>query len=226
MSAMLCIFGHPDDESFGCSGTIAHSVLRGVSVSLLTFTRGQQGARPAPLKTPEMLGLLREHELRAAASVLGIESVKILDYMDGQLDQADPEELAAHASRELERSQADTIITFGPTGITGHGDHIAAHHAAMEAARRCDRDVRVLYMAIEQELAEQFEVTGVEAEPTHRIDISDYFETKLSAMACHSSQEDAREFFVMLLERRLTTEFFHQAVPQLATGEAHTALYG
>ncbi len=72
MPGILCVFAHPDDESFGPAGTIARYAAQGVPVDPLTFTRGQQGARPEPVDSPEALGVLREYELRAAARVLGI----------------------------------------------------------------------------------------------------------------------------------------------------------
>ncbi len=225
MPSILCVFAHPDDESFGPAGTIARYASQGVPVSLLTFTRGQQGARPKPLDSAEAVGLLREHELRAAVAVLGIRELTLLDYMDGQLDQADPDELAGHVVRQLDDTRADTVITFGPLGVTRHGDHIATHHAAMAAVRRIDRPIHVFYQALEGEWVQRMELEGPEAEPTHRIDISDFAATKLAALACHSSQEDAREFFLMLAERGPAEELFHQAVPPVEAGSVHDDLF-
>ena len=212
MPVILCVFAHPDDESFGPAGTIARYASQGVPVDLLTFTRGQQGARPEPIDSPEALGVLREYELRAAARVLGVRHLKLLDYEDGQLGEADPAELAGHVLRQLAESKADTIITFGPLGITRHGDHIAVHQATMEAAESAEGPVRIFYQAIERAMAKEMELdlSGPETEPPHRIDITAFAETTL---ACHSSQQDAREFFTMLVERRPSEELFHQARP-------------
>ena len=220
MPAILCIFAHPDDESFGSAGTIARYASEGVPVHLLTYTRGQQGVRPEPIDSPEALGKLREYELRAAVDVLGITSLTLLDYMDGELDRADHEELAAHAVEAIERTNADTIITFGPLGITRHGDHIAAHTAAMAAVERAGRELQVFYGAVEGAFAKQFELEGPETEVTHRIDIADFFELKLAALACHSSQQDSREFFQMLVDERPTVEWYHRAVPPAGAEEA------
>ncbi len=225
MPAILCVFAHPDDESFGPAGTIARYASQGVPVHLLTFTRGQHGSRPKPIDSLDALGLLREYELRAAAKVLGIASLELLDYTDGQLDRADPDELAGHVLTALERTGADTVLTFGPLGVTRHADHIATHHAAMAAAGRVERALRVFYPALEGEWAERMKVEGPERQPTHRIDISDFIETKLAALACHSSQEDAREFFVMLAQRRQTEELYHRALPAAEEGRVYTDLF-
>jgi len=225
MPAILCIFAHPDDESFGPAGTIARYAAQGVPVHLLTYTRGQRGVRHDPIDSPEALGSLREYELRAAVRVLGIASLTLLDYMDGELDQAGGGELVAHAVEAIERTGADTIITFGPLGITRHGDHIAAHRAAMAAAAQVERELQVYYMAIEGPFAEQFKLEGPEIDVTHRIDIADFFETKLAALACHSSQQDSREFFLMLTKERPAVEWYHRAVPP-ADGSGATDLFG
>src|SRR5205823_14118727 len=73
----------------------------------------------------EMLGQIREAELRAAAEVLGIHSVDFLGYIDGELDQANPAEVVAKIARHLRRVKPDVVVTFGPDGSYGHPDHIA-----------------------------------------------------------------------------------------------------
>jgi len=222
MPAILCVCPHPDDESFGPAGTIAKYAAQGIPVDLLTFTKGQVGTRPEPLDSPEQLGLLREYETRAAARVLGIRTVTFLDYMDGQLDQASPDELASHVVEAIDRSAADAILSFGPYGLTRHGDHVATHRATLAGVERSARPVRLFYIAVEGAWAKQMNLDGVESQPTHRIDMSDFFETKLAALACHSSQQDAREFFLMLSGGRQREELFHQALPSYeGEGPAH-----
>ena len=225
MPAILCVCPHPDDESFGPAGTIAKYAAQGISVDLLTLTKGQVGTRPEPLDSPEKLGLLREYETRAAARVLGIRTVTFLDYMDGQLDKAEPEVLAILVAREIERSGADAVIGFGPYGLTRHGDHVATHHATLAGVKRSARPVRLFYVAVEGAWAKQMNLDGVESQPTHRIDMSDFFEAKLTALACHSSQQDAREFFLMLSGGRQREELFHQALPPYEGAAPATDLF-
>jgi LmbE family N-acetylglucosaminyl deacetylase len=126
---------------------------------------------------------------------------------------------------EIERSNADTLIGPGPIGITRHADHIAAHHAMMEAVSRSDRALQVFYLAVPPVFADELNVEGVEREPTHEVDVTEFFETKLAALACHSSQQDAREFFLMLANLQLKTELFHRAVPAHDGGEIRAGLF-
>ena len=225
MPAILVITAHPDDEAFGPAGTIARYAAQGVPVDVLAFTRGQYGTHESHLDTPEKLGRMREFELRASCRVLGVRELYLLDYVDGRLDQEDPAELTRHVLDKLEATGADAVITFGPLGITRHADHIAVHKATMAAVEGLARTPRVFYGAVEGEWAKRLNVEGPEAEPTHAIDMSDYFETKLMALACHSSQDDSREFFSMLSQGRQTEEHFYRALPPAEPGRTYHDLF-
>lgn len=211
MPGILVVMPHPDDESFGPAGTIAKYSARGVPVDLLVFTKGQVGVMPEPIDSPELLGHVREYETRAAATVLGIRTLEVLDYMDGALDRVDTGELVGHIRRHLDASGADTIIGLGPHGLTHHADHIAAHKCALAAAEQTG--TRLFYVAVDGDWVKELNLDGPETQPTHRIEMADYFDTKLTALACHFSQQDAREFFLMLSKNRQTEELFHQALP-------------
>src|SRR5688572_29668255 len=104
----MAILAHPDDESLGMGGTLAKYASEGIGISLLTATRGEAGRYRGHRDGPEhpgplALGRVREAELRAAASALGIRQVTLLDYNDQQLDQADPREAIARIAGELRR---------------------------------------------------------------------------------------------------------------------------
>jgi LmbE family N-acetylglucosaminyl deacetylase len=127
---LMAILAHPDDESLGVGGTLAKYASEGVEVSLVTATRGQSGKfhghrDPDTHPGPEQLGRIRESELRAAAAVLGVRKVTLLDYQDQALDRADPDEAVTRLVAELRRVQPDVVLTFGPDGAYGHPDHIA-----------------------------------------------------------------------------------------------------
>jgi LmbE family N-acetylglucosaminyl deacetylase len=124
---LLCALAHPDDETLGLGGAIARYASEGVEVHLVTATRGQKGWFGEEKDYPgaEELGRIREAELRAAADVLGITSLSILDYLDGELDGADPLEATAQVVYHLRRVQPQVVVTFAHDGVYGHPDHIA-----------------------------------------------------------------------------------------------------
>ena len=128
---LLAVLAHPDDESLGVGGTLAKYASDGVETFLLTATRGEGGRyRGHPVGAPEhpgaeALGRIREAELRAAASALGLREVAFLDYRDQELDRASPPEAIARIASHLRRIRPDVVVTFGPDGAYGHPDHIA-----------------------------------------------------------------------------------------------------
>ena len=128
---LMAVLAHPDDESLGVGGTLAKYAAAGVAVALVTATRGDGGRfRGHPRGDPEhpgseALAIIREAELRAAATVLGIGEVTLLDYHDQHLDRADPREAIGRIVSQLRRFRPDVVLTFGPDGGYGHPDHIA-----------------------------------------------------------------------------------------------------
>jgi LmbE family N-acetylglucosaminyl deacetylase len=127
----MAVLAHPDDESLGFGGTLAKYASEGVEIYLLTATRGGSGryrgrrADDREHPGPSALAKIREAELRAAASVLGVREVSLLDYHDSQLDRASPRQVVADIVGHLRRIRPHVAVTFGPDGAYGHPDHIA-----------------------------------------------------------------------------------------------------
>src|SRR5678810_1155527 len=85
---LMCILAHPDDESLGMGGTLARYAKEGVETYLVTATRGERGRfGDAGVRPPiDVVGKVREAELRAAGRELGIREIHFLDYIDKDLD--------------------------------------------------------------------------------------------------------------------------------------------
>jgi LmbE family N-acetylglucosaminyl deacetylase len=136
---LACITAHPDDESLGFGGALARYAAEGVEVSLIVATRGERGrygdgSEPHPGEAE--LGRIREAELRAAADVLGVRNVRFLDYLDGELDRADPVEATGRIARYLRELRPDVLLTFDPYGVYGHPDHVAICQLALAGSVR------------------------------------------------------------------------------------------
>ncbi len=92
---LMCIVAHPDDESLAMGGTLAKYAREGIETSLVVATRGERGWGSPDSENPgeEVLGAIRE-----AASVLGVSHLAFLEYLDGDLDQAENEEVVPGSS--------------------------------------------------------------------------------------------------------------------------------
>lgn len=132
---LMAVLAHPDDESLGVGGTLAKYGSEGVETYLVTATRGEQGRFGDAEERPSLtvVGKTREDELLAAAEVLGIKKVNFLDYIDRELDQANPKEVIAKIVSHLRRVKPQVVVTFGPEGAYGHPDHIAISQFATAA---------------------------------------------------------------------------------------------
>src|SRR5579871_4498191 len=72
--SVLVAVSHPDDETLAMGGTLAWLARRGRRVTIVCATGGEAGWIADPLlATRDSLGTVREHELRRAAHVLGVE---------------------------------------------------------------------------------------------------------------------------------------------------------
>lgn len=124
---LLGIFAHPDDEALACGGALARYAHEGVETSLVVATRGERGwfGKWSEYPGEKALGAIRERELRNACEELGVARLDFLEYLDGDVDQADGSEIIAKLVRLLREIRPQVVITFGPDGLYGHPDHIA-----------------------------------------------------------------------------------------------------
>ena len=217
---LLCVFAHPDDESLGTGGTLARYAAEGVETHLVCATRGERGWPGPADQNPGMqaLGRIREGELRAAAPVLGLRDLAFLDYIDGDLDKAEPREAIARIVGHIRRVRPQVIVTFSPDGTYGHPDHIAisqftsaavmcAADATFEDAGRqpAHRVQKLYYMVDSQLLVEAVKQAiggiGILVDTvirrhvgwedwaiTTRVDVSDYWQKAWQASQCHQTQ--------------------------------------
>ena len=224
---LMCVFAHPDDQSLGNGGVLPKYAAEGIETYLVTATRGERGWFGSQEEYPGLkaLGKIREAELYAAAEVLGLRRVDFLDYIDGDLDQAPPQEAIAKIVGHLRRVKPQVVLTFGPDGSYGHPDHIAISQfttaATVRAADPTFVDAELLaphcvsklyYMAVTRELLEVYQsvfgdlvmhVDGIERRGigwpewavTTSINAQAYLSTVRRAVRCHDSQLTAYSLF-------------------------------
>ncbi|MGI9253222.1 MAG: PIG-L deacetylase family protein, partial [Thermomicrobiales bacterium] len=146
---ILLVFSHPDDETFSSAGVMAEAVSRGTPVTLICMTRGEAGESSIPgLDAPEVLGAVRERELRDAMSELGVTDVRFMEYRDSgmpgspatadprALVNADPDVVVDQLVVTIRALRPAAVMTFGPDGIYGHDDHLVSHRTAAAAVER------------------------------------------------------------------------------------------
>lgn len=123
LGTMLVVGAHPDDETFTTGGLMARAVAEGRRVVCVTATRGEEGSLDPARWPPAEMGTVREAELDACLAVLGVNEHHWLDYHDGRCAQADHDEAVAKVRAIMREVQPDSVLVFGPDGMTGHPDH-------------------------------------------------------------------------------------------------------
>jgi LmbE family N-acetylglucosaminyl deacetylase len=236
---LLAVFPHPDDETLGLGPTLAKYSAEGVETYLLCATRGERGWNGPEEENPgpEALGKLREMELRCAAEKLGLREVVHLNYIDGDVDQANPYDIIAEIVSQMRRIRPQVVVTFCYDGNYGHPDHIALTQFTA-AAVVCAADsgyldpadlpayriLKFYHMVDSIPLVEAIEntiggisitVDGVERKQagwddwaiTTRIEASGYFDMVWEAVLCHQSQLPGYGPFVDLPRETLVKLF-------------------
>lgn len=125
LGTILSIWAHPDDETFCAGGLLAAAVKNGQKIVCITATKGDKGVQDEEKWPADKLGEIRSKELDHAMKILGIKEHYWLKYMDGECHNVDHEEAAKMLATHIEKIRPDTILTFGPEGLTGHTDHQA-----------------------------------------------------------------------------------------------------
>jgi LmbE family N-acetylglucosaminyl deacetylase len=198
---VLVLAPHPDDETFGCGGTLIHHARQGDPIDAVYVCSGIAGdpdGRYPREKLPEM----REREARAAGAILGIGRFTFFGYPDN-LSDADYSHVFGNLPAEPEAQRkalvggfasklADLVAQDRPGVVyypwTGeiNGDHWAIGKA-VELLRETRSD-----------LARSVSWLGYEiwsaCPPGTIVDVSDTFADKLRAVAEYKTQLAYREF--------------------------------
>lgn len=195
----LLVFGpHPDDIEIGLGGTIARHVALGCRVGLCDLTAGEMGSNG----TVEQ----RLAEAEAARAVLGAAWRLNLRWTDRAVGQ-DADAIAS-VVRVIRNARPRTIAV--PYGADRHPDHVAAHRVLTEAVfnaglRRYDAGGE----AWKADWVCQYFIND-SVTPSFVVDVSEHYQRKRDALACHASQFAPREGAAVAT--RLTSPLFLQLV--------------
>jgi LmbE family N-acetylglucosaminyl deacetylase len=124
LGTLLLVWAHPDDDIYTSAGLMAETVRAGGRVVDVTATRGEGGSMDEERWPPESMGRVRTAELLRSLEILGVGEHHFLEGpvdldMDAHLDEAG----AGQVKTITAEVDPDTVVTFGPDGMTGHQAH-------------------------------------------------------------------------------------------------------
>jgi LmbE family N-acetylglucosaminyl deacetylase len=243
LGTILGIWAHPDDEAYLMAGVMALAVDAGQRVACVTATIGDAGETADADRWPlARLSEIRREELERSLAILGVTDHRSLDLPDGRLADLDPSEPVRHLADTIDRVRPDTIITFGPDGMTGHPDHQTVSRWVDDAIALAGDDVRLLWATKTATWAGSFEQVNGEVFPpglppigaptrTWTLDLDEItLERKVRALAAHASQTQGlveavgRDAYAAWV-RLEAFELVHGAPPTApaSTASGHTA---
>lgn len=157
LGTILGIWAHPDDEAYLSAGLMARAVRNGSRVVCVTATRGEGGSMDEEVWPPETMGDVRTAELERSLALLGVDDHVWLDLPDIDMETGLPDHGYERVVEIVRDVRPDTILTFGPDGMTTHAAHKSVCHWSTRALREAgEPGSRVLYAAVTKDWADEF----------------------------------------------------------------------
>lgn len=203
LGTIVTVWAHPDDEAYVAGGLMAIARHLGSDVTCVTATDGDFA--PTFAERRRIAGL-RRGELELALDLLGVTDRVHLGLPDGGCDTIGDGTGAALVADVLDSRRPDTVITFGPDGLTGHPDHCAVSRWTSLAVRSACPGARVLCPTLTPEMADEdrdindrFDVFAPGLPATHRtselaLDLTlhgAWLDLKIATLQAHASQTSA-----------------------------------
>ena len=211
---ILVVLAHPDDPEFFCGATLARWARAGHHITYILLTCGDKGfndSTPAEM-TPDSLCAIRYEEQKAAAHVIGAESVHFMDIEDGYL--VPDLNLRREIVREIRRHKPDILVTCDPQNLfaaygINHPDHRACGQAVLDAVFPAAGS-RVFFPEL---LSEGFEPhmpkevwCSLTTQPNTVLDITETWHIKFEALLQHKTQIGDVEKFKERMKSRRTED--------------------
>ncbi len=229
LGTVLGVWAHPDDETYLAAGLMARAVRNGSRVVCVTATRGEGGSMDEERWPSATMGDVREKELLRSLAVLGVDEHLWLDLPDIDMDAPLPEEGAGKVRAVIDEVQPDTVLTFGPDGMTDHAGHKSVSRWATEGFQHSGKPgAKLLYATVTPDWAERwvpvynrfnvFRPGTPPVTPREELSIeydlpSDILELKLRAIQEHVSQVEGmvQAFGEDIFREAMRGEYFRLA---------------
>lgn len=187
----LAVAAHPDDNEFGCAGTVAKWAAAGCEVTYVIATDGSKGTWKREQPVAELVAT-REKEQRAAADVLGVARVVFLRHTDGELENT--LDLRREMAGWIRRLRPVVVLTHDPwRRYLLHPDHRAIGMGTCDgvvAARDHLYFPEQLEAGLDAWRPDQILLCMTDT-ADHFEDVGDTFDLKIEALRAHSSQHES-----------------------------------
>jgi LmbE family N-acetylglucosaminyl deacetylase len=162
IGVLLGIWAHPDDEAYMTAGLMSVVRAAGHRVVVATATKGELGTEDSVTYPPGRLASIRERETAASLAALDIREHRWLGHRDGLVDRVPVADGIRQVAELIAEIRPDTIVTFGPDGMTGHADHQAVSGWVTAAWNGTGRRCRLWYATVTPEFHQEWAAVNSE----------------------------------------------------------------
>ena len=180
----LVICAHDDDEVLGPGGTIRLLANAGVQITSLIFAEGNEGY--LRLEHRGTIVARRQAERQGAQRLLGTADCIYYAYHD--FEDLQSEDVYRQIMRAVRQVRPQVVFTHLPADYLAHRTLAQiAPEALWQAGWQCSLELGEPWPVSE---LYQFPVLELVSKPSHLVDITSTFETKLQAMQAYHSQHE------------------------------------
>jgi LmbE family N-acetylglucosaminyl deacetylase len=180
---VVAVAAHPDDVELTCAGTLAKYAQQGDQVWIVTLSIGELGHRDIE---PLELSQIRRQEASTAAAYIGAKYVCLDQPAEYIQDTIEARNKLIEVFRQ---AQADVVLTHPP--LDYHLDHMNTSKIVYGAtlAAPIVRIVTNSPPLMRHPMLFYTDAIGsLEFQPSHFVDITATFETKMAMLSCHQTQ--------------------------------------
>jgi len=185
---ILIIAAHPDDEVLGCGGTILLYKKKGFNIHVAFMTDGENSRQSNDNQVSLHDISSRRESAEKCLKILGVDSCSFHNLPDNEMDSVSLLEVTKYIEKLIAEHNPSIIFThhIGDVNI----DHQICYKAVLTATRpQKPFSVKtVLSFEIPSSTEWQFVSSKLSFNPNIFIDISDFFDKKIEALNCYSSE--------------------------------------
>ncbi len=186
----MVVCAHPDDAEIGAGGVSGLWAQNGCEVTFVVCTNGSSGSNDQEMTAHQIVGI-RQREQQAAADVIGVSNLIMMEHADGCLeaDLSFLEEIV----RVIREFRPDTIFTHDPFRTNGfnHRDHRMTGITVQDAVYPYARDHLHFAQHIERGL-QPHKVKDLmfwhSDRPNAIVDITSSIDKRIEGLSRHASQ--------------------------------------
>jgi len=182
---VLAVGCHPDDLEIACGGTLAKYAEQGADVYICHVANGDMGHT---IIEPDELAGIRKSEAQNAGKKLGAREVLTLGVSDLKVN---------HYAGDITDAMVEVVRYTKPDVIITHNeadymqDHVEVSKLVFDASFTSSIVHKATKSAFHNPIVPIFymdTLAGVDFAPEQYVDITDYIDVKLQALAAHESQ--------------------------------------